>query len=84
MSVSWQVRDHCSIDARRLSHVDAGLLEWKGWFGGDGGAKGAVIDQVEDVSRAEELRQVQILRERVVREALEEEDPPPKSLFGFT
>ena len=63
---------------------DAGLLEWKGWFGGDGGVKGAVIDQVEDVSRAEELRQVQVLRERVVREALEEEDPPPKSLFGFT
>ncbi|KAK3049005.1 hypothetical protein LTR09_009659 [Extremus antarcticus] len=52
---------------------DAGWLEWRGWFGGDGGVKGKVMEELGVGMLEEELRQVGRLRERIVKENIEAE-----------
>ena len=52
---------------------DAGFLEWRGWFGGGGGKKGQTLEEVGVGVLEEELKQVERLRERIVREGIEEE-----------
>lgn len=51
---------------------DAGWLEWKGWFGGQGD-KGRTLDEVGAGVLEEELTQVEKLKERIVRENIEVE-----------
>ncbi|KAK5131945.1 hypothetical protein LTR08_000457 [Meristemomyces frigidus] len=65
---------------QRLSAVDggvssreAGWFEWKGWFGGDGGAKGRVLGELRTGVLEAEVERVEALRERIVREGIGEE-----------
>ncbi|KAK5164375.1 uncharacterized protein LTR77_010071 [Saxophila tyrrhenica] len=51
----------------------AGWLEWRGWFGGDGGVKGQTMDGLGQGMLEEELKQVGRLRERIVKENIEAE-----------
>jgi hypothetical protein len=57
--------------AGREGGRDAGWLEWRGWFGKDGGVKGKTLDQLTAGVLEEELRQVGRLRERIVKEDIE-------------
>lgn len=52
---------------------DAGPLEWRGWFGGDGGVKGRTLEEAGAGVLEEELKQVERLKERIVREGIEDE-----------
>lgn len=51
----------------------AGLLEWRGWFGRDGGVKGKTLDELNAGVVAEELKHVAKLKENIARSALEED-----------
>ena len=46
----------------------SGMLEWRGWFGGDGGTKGKTLDELHGGVVEEELKQVERLKERIVRD----------------
>ena len=52
---------------------NAGLLEWRGWFGGDGGVKGKVMDEAGARVVEAELRQVEALKESIMREGIDAE-----------
>ncbi|KAK3111046.1 hypothetical protein LTR53_014076 [Teratosphaeriaceae sp. CCFEE 6253] len=57
-----------SIASREGGRVPAaGALEWRGWFGGDGGQKGKTLDELQVGLFEEELRQVERLKARIVR-----------------
>ncbi|KAK3670747.1 hypothetical protein LTR78_009439 [Recurvomyces mirabilis] len=47
---------------------NAGWSEWRGWFGRDGGVKGGVLDLAAGGVIEEELKRVEGLKERIVRE----------------
>lgn len=70
--------------AAREGGRNAGWLEWRGWFGKDGGVKGAVLDEVAVGVVEEELKQVERLRERVVKEAMDEEMANERPRLGAT
>ena len=59
--------------AAREGSRDAGWLEWRGWFGKDGGVKGSVLDQAAAGAVAEELKVVEGLRARILKERMERE-----------
>ena len=62
-----------STSSGREGGRNAGILEWRGWFGGDGGAKGQTLDEASTGMLEQELKHVERLRERIVREGIEEE-----------
>ena len=62
-----------SSSGLREGSRDAGFLEWRGWFGGNGGMKGKTLDELAEGVLGEELRQVERLKERIVREGIEED-----------
>lgn len=51
----------------------AGWLEWRGWFGRDGGVKGKTLGELKGGVIEEELKKVETLKERLRREGAEEE-----------
>ncbi|KAK4543366.1 hypothetical protein LTR36_005509 [Oleoguttula mirabilis] len=59
--------------ADREGGRDAGFFEWRGWFGGDGGTKGKTLEELRTGVAEEELRVVERLKERIVREGIGEE-----------
>ena len=62
-----------SLSARGVTREggrDAGWLEWKGWFGKDGGVKGASLDELSGGVVEEELKQVARLKDRIAREGI--------------
>ena len=52
---------------------NAGWFEWRGWFGGSGGVKGRTLDELSAGVLGEELKQVERLKERIVREGIDQE-----------
>jgi len=68
-----QVANRQSNTTSREGGRNAGVLEWRGWFGGDGGQKGKTLDEVRDGTMEEELKQVERLKERIAREGIEEQ-----------
>ncbi|WPH01493.1 Hypothetical protein R9X50_00433900 [Acrodontium crateriforme] len=52
---------------------DAGFFEWRGWFGGLGGAKGKTLDHLDAGILAEELQRVEKMKERIIREGIDAE-----------
>lgn len=59
--------------SEREGERNAGWLEWSGWFGGDGGQKGRMLDKLHSDAIKQELERVQELKERIAREAFEVE-----------
>ena len=58
----------------REGRRDAGLLEWRGWFGrGDGGVKGKTLDELSNGLLEEELEQVKRMKDQIAREGIAEE-----------
>ncbi|KAH9827275.1 hypothetical protein Tdes44962_MAKER09763 [Teratosphaeria destructans] len=51
---------------------DAGWFEWRGWFGADGGGKGRVLEDTRRGVLEEELRRVEGVRERLMRDGIAE------------
>ncbi|KAK5112422.1 hypothetical protein LTR85_011531 [Meristemomyces frigidus] len=70
--------------AAREGGRDAGFLEWRGWFGLDGGKKGKTLDEVHGGVVEEELRQVEKLKERIVREGIGEQMARATGVQGGT
>lgn len=62
-----------AASAGREGGRDAGFMEWRGWFGGGGGKKGSTMDELHSGLVEEELKQVERLKERIVREGIGEE-----------
>ncbi|KAK4950483.1 hypothetical protein LTR10_011465 [Elasticomyces elasticus] len=50
--------------------VGGGWLEWRGWFGRDGGQKGKTMEALKAGMVQEELRRVQELKERILSEGV--------------
>ncbi|KAK5689593.1 hypothetical protein LTR97_012766 [Elasticomyces elasticus] len=50
--------------------VGGGWLEWRGWFGQDGGQKGKTMEALKAGMVQEELRRVQDLKERMLSEGV--------------
>jgi len=71
-----------SSSSAREGGRDAGWLEWRGWFGRDGGVKGRVLDEVAGGLVQEELEQVERLKEKIVREGIGEEMAKVKGVSG--
>ncbi|TKA44574.1 hypothetical protein B0A54_04524 [Friedmanniomyces endolithicus] len=63
--------EQSSLTAREGGRASA--LEWRGWFGRDGGQKGKTLDELHEGVFAEELKQVERLKERVLREGIGQE-----------
>ncbi|KAK0940861.1 hypothetical protein LTR29_007579 [Friedmanniomyces endolithicus] len=63
--------EQSSLTAREGGRASA--LEWRGWFGRDGGQKGKTLDELHEGVFAEELKQVERLKETVLREGIGQE-----------
>lgn len=68
--------------AAREGGRSAGILEWRGWFGGGDGVKGKTLDEVEPAVVEAELRQVELLREKIIRDGIEEALKEAKPQIG--
>lgn len=73
-----------SRSAGREGGSDAGFFEWRGWFGRDGGAKGKTIDELHGGVVEEELKQVERLKEKLVKEGINEEMAKAKNMQAGT
>lgn len=51
----------------------AGWFEWRGWFGGNGGVKGEVLDEAREGVLEAEMERVEKLKDRIAKEMLNEE-----------
>lgn len=58
--------------AAREGGRSAGFFEWRGWFGGSGGEMGKTHDELRAGVAAEEVKQIERLKERIAREAISE------------
>ncbi|TKA65321.1 hypothetical protein B0A55_11497 [Friedmanniomyces simplex] len=73
---NWEIMLHrlaaqqTSITAREGGRASA--VEWRGWFGRDGGQKGKTLDDVQAGVYQEELKQVEKMKERVLGESVEQ------------
>jgi hypothetical protein len=68
--------------AEREGTRNAGWLEWRGWFGRDGGSKGRVLDEAYQDMLDEHLRKVAVLKERIVQEKIAERSKGMPSTGG--
>ncbi|KAF2724701.1 hypothetical protein K431DRAFT_281649 [Polychaeton citri CBS 116435] len=57
--------------ASREGVRNSGWLEWRGWFGSGGGAKGKVLDELSIDVVEDELARVTALKKRIVREGID-------------
>jgi len=60
----------------------ASALEWRGWFGRDGGQKGKTLDELQEGVFQEELKQVEGLKARVLKEGIGQELANSKASSG--
>ncbi|TKA80054.1 hypothetical protein B0A55_01770 [Friedmanniomyces simplex] len=73
---NWEIMLHrlaaqqTDITAREGGRASA--MEWRGWFGRDGGQKGKTLDNVQAGVYQEELKQVEKMKERVLGENVEQ------------
>jgi len=68
-----QLSSSSSRSAAREGGRNAGFLEWCGWFGGGGGEKGKTHEELRAGVSAEEMKQIERLKEKVAREAISED-----------
>jgi len=61
-----------ATDAREGGR-NAGFFEWRGWFSLDGGSRGKTQDELQAGMLAEEFKHVENLKEKIAREAIDEE-----------
>jgi len=63
-----------NVDMRtREGSQSAGWFEWRGWFGGSGGAKGEVLDEAREGVLEAEMQRVEKLKERISKEMIGED-----------
>jgi hypothetical protein len=63
-----------NVDLRtREGPQSAGWFEWRGWFGGSGGVKGEVLDEVRESVLEVEMQRVEKLKERIAKEIIGED-----------
>jgi hypothetical protein len=65
-----QITEQQVAASAREGARNAGWLEWRGWFGQDGGMKGKTMDVLHAGVLEEELKQVEALKRRMSREEI--------------
>lgn len=77
-----RLSSHQVNTASREGGRDAGFFEWRGWFGRDGGHKGAIFDELQTGAVGEELMRVEKLKERIAKDGIGDEMARVKGVHG--